>query len=105
MKDDHLDTENKIKIDLFQAFSLVDTVEEVQNFLIDLCTPSEIKAFKERWEVCQLLNEKKYSYREINKMTGASLTTIGRVARFLNEEKYGGYRAILAKRSLFSKRE
>ena len=69
-------------------------------FFIDLCTPAEIKAFVERWKVCQLLNEKKYSYRQISEITRASLTTIGRVARFLNEENYGGYRKMLEKISL-----
>jgi uncharacterized protein YerC len=37
------------------------------------------------------------SYREIHKITRASLTTIGRVARFLRDESYGGYRNILKK--------
>lgn len=84
-------------VDLFEAVALLEDVSEVKNFLTDLCTPAEIKAFRERWRVCRLLEEKKYSYRQISEMTGASLTTIGRVARFLNEESYGGYRSMLKK--------
>jgi len=35
------------------------------------------------------------SYRDINARTGVSTTTIGRVARFLNEEPHKGYRSVL----------
>lgn len=83
--------------DLFEAIALIETAEEAQKFLLDLCTPAEIKSFIERWRVCQLLNSKKFSYRQINEITGASLATIGRVARFLNEEKNGGYKNMLSK--------
>lgn len=96
MEDDH----HIHEVDLFEAITLIEDAEDAKNFFIDLCTPAEIKAFVERWKVCQLLNEKKYSYRQISEMTRASLTTIGRVARFLNEENYGGYRKMLEKISL-----
>ncbi|MDR2795040.1 MAG: trp operon repressor [Holosporaceae bacterium] len=85
------------EIDLFEALVLIETAEDAKNFLIDLCTPAEIRAFSERWKVCQLLSRGEFSYRRIKEMTGASLTTIGRVARFLNEEKYGGYKKMLEK--------
>lgn len=84
-------------VGLFEAISQLDNAKDAENFLIDLCTPNEIKAFVERWRVCQLLHSKRHSYRQISEITGASLTTIGRVARFLNDEKYGGYRKMLLK--------
>lgn len=93
MEDDH----HSSYIDLFEAIAQLDDASEAKNFFTDLCTPAEIKAFIERWRVCQLLKEKKYSYRQINEITGASLTTIGRVARFLNEENHGGYQTVLRK--------
>ena len=96
MEDDH----HIYEIDLFEAIAALEDAKDAKNFFTDLCTPAEIKAFIERWRVCQLLSEKKYSYRQINEMTHASLTTIGRVARFLNEENYGGYRKMLEKISL-----
>ena len=68
----------------------------MNTFLKDLCTPAELRSLEERWKVCQLLAKENLSYREIHTITGASLTTIGRVARFLKEERYGGYRNILA---------
>jgi TrpR-related protein YerC/YecD len=87
------------EIDLFEALALTETADDAKNFLTDLCTPAEIRAFSERWKVCQLLACGEFSYRQIKEMTGASLTTVGRVARFLNEEKYGGYKKMLEKRN------
>ncbi|MDR0661830.1 MAG: transcriptional regulator [Holosporales bacterium] len=81
--------------DLFSAIALLSSAEEVKNFLIDLCTPAEIQSFIDRWKVCQILYCEDYSYREIRDKTGVSLVTIGRVARFLKNEKYGGYRNLL----------
>lgn len=86
-----------MNISLNQAFLLLQTEEEVSDFLADLCTPQEIYALKERWLVCKLLSQGNLSYREIRQMTGASLTTIGRVARFLNYESNNGYKTILTR--------
>lgn len=88
---------------LFEAFSSLGDVKEVSRFLRDLATPAEIEAFAERWRIARLLDEGGASYREIATMTGASTTTIGRVARFLNDENYGGYRAVLKKMNKRSK--
>jgi TrpR-related protein YerC/YecD len=82
---------------LFEAFLLLKTANEIEKFFIDLCTPQEIKTMKERWEVCQLLASGDFSYREIQKITGTSTTTITRVARFLNDEPYKGYLTLLNK--------
>ena len=80
---------------LYDAFLLLKTTDELTNFLKDLCTPKEITEMQERWKVCQLLEHGDLSYRAIHKITGASLTTIGRVARFLKDEKYNGYKTAL----------
>lgn len=84
-------------IDLYDALLLLESKQEAQNFIKDLCTPQEIASLTERWRVCQLLDAGKLSYREIHAATSASITTIGRVARFLKDEPYKGYRAILDK--------
>ena len=81
--------------ELFEALLLIKTADEMAKFFKDLCTPQEIRALAERWRVCRLLNVGDLSYREINSKTGASLATIGRVARFLKEEPHHGYRMIL----------
>lgn len=84
-------------ISLFDALLMLKTYDELKNFVTDLCTPQEIKTLKERWRVCQLLERGDLSYREIHQITGASLTTIGRVARFLKDEHNQGYRSLLDK--------
>ncbi|WP_339052308.1 YerC/YecD family TrpR-related protein [Candidatus Lariskella endosymbiont of Epinotia ramella] len=92
MTNDH----NKNIKELCQALLLLETDREAYNFLKDLCTPAELIALTERWQICKALNNG-LSYREIHAQTGASLTTIGRVARFLKDEQYQGYSALLQK--------
>jgi TrpR-related protein YerC/YecD len=81
--------------DLCDALLLLKNRQEAQQFLKDLCTPQEMGVLAERWHVCRLLEQGDLSYRDIHNITGASLTTIGRVARFLKDEPYQGYRTIL----------
>jgi TrpR-related protein YerC/YecD len=81
---------------LCEALLLLETEDEMYNLLKDLCTPAELSALAERWLICKALNEG-LSYREINAQMGASLTTIGRVARFLKDEPYQGYTTLLEK--------
>lgn len=80
---------------LAEALMLVKDSAEMERFLVDLCTPAELRAISERWHVAKILDEGALSYREINARTGVSTTTIGRVARFLNEEPHKGYRTVL----------
>lgn len=80
---------------LYEAFAALQGPQEWQRFLTDLCTPAEMRALAARWQVAQLLDEGKLSYREISERTGASTTTVGRVARFLCEEPHQGYRLAL----------
>ena len=82
-------------MNLYDAFLLLSNRQECENFLKDLCTPKELKDFNDRWEIAKLLDEGRLSYREIAEQTQASLTTITRVARFLKDEPYQGYRTLL----------
>jgi TrpR-related protein YerC/YecD len=84
-------------LELNDAILKLANKDEVKSFFADLCTPAELKAMQERWKVCQLLDCGDLSYRDIQKVTKASLTTIGRVSRFLKEENNHGYRTILQK--------
>ena len=68
---------------------------ECRAFLHDLCTPAELQAMADRWAVVRDLG-RGLSYREIHGRTGVSVTTIGRVARYLAQGN-GGY-ALAAKR-------
>lgn len=75
---------------LYRAILSLRSPEECRQFFRDLCTPAEIQAMADRWRVVELLEEDR-SYREIHDRTGVSVTTVGRVARFL-EQGNGGYR-------------
>lgn len=83
--------------DLCDMLIRLESRDEAYALLKDICTPQEIGALAERWRVCQLLDRGDMSYRDIHQATGASLTTIGRVARFLKDESYQGYRQALDK--------
>ena len=87
------------------ALQAMDTPDEVERFLVDLCTPSELRALSERWYVAKLLDGGEMSYRDINAKTGISTTTIGRVARFLKEEPHQGYRTALDKQNRISPKQ
>jgi TrpR-related protein YerC/YecD len=78
---------------LSEALLALETRQEVKAFLEDLCTPAEIEAMVDRWRVAQLLDQG-LSYRDIRELTEVSVTTIGRVARFI-EQGTGGYRTVL----------
>ena len=81
---------------LIAALLTLRTPEELRSFLRDLCTPAELQAMADRWAVVEWL-EQELPYREIHRMTGVSVTTIGRVARYLGNGN-GGY--ALAQRRL-----
>ena len=85
-------------LELETALTLLEKPKDVKEFLIDLCTPAELRALNERWHVAQILDEGEKSYRDIQAETGVSTTTIGRVARFLRDEPHGGYRAVLSRK-------
>jgi TrpR-related protein YerC/YecD len=78
---------------LFEAMAALRTPEECRAFFRDLCTPAEIQAMADRWAVVEPL-QRGLPYREIHKLTGVSVTTIGRVARFVAAGN-GGYELAL----------
>jgi TrpR-related protein YerC/YecD len=80
---------------LAEALLALKNPAEIEAFLRDLCTPGEIKDFNERWQIAQLLAGGALSYREIAEQAGASITTVTRVARFLKDEPYQGYKLAL----------
>lgn len=86
------------EIQLCEALLALSSVEEMRAFLHDLCTPAEIEVMVDRWKVVPFLLEGR-SYREIHERTAVSITTIGRVARYLNQGN-GGYLAAAARRNV-----
>lgn len=80
---------------LMSAILTLNSYEECQQLLVDLCTRNEIEALAQRIEVAKLLQDG-CTYTSIEKVTGASTATIGRVKRFLYYGA-GGYKAVLAR--------
>ena len=83
--------------DLLDAFLAVKNKEECRDFLIDICTITELQAMIQRLEVAKMLHQKQI-YANIVSSTGASTATISRVNRALH---YGenGYQVILERLS------
>jgi TrpR-related protein YerC/YecD len=79
--------------ELFATIASLESASEVEAFLRDLCTYSELEAMAHRWQVAQLVDEG-LSYLEIAKRTHASTTTVTRVAHWLRHGE-GGYRLAL----------
>ena len=82
---------------LFDAVKALRTRAEVEHFLRDLCTLSELEAMAHRWQVARLLDDG-LPYLEIAERTGASTTTVTRVAHWLRHGE-GGYRLALDRMS------
>ena len=76
---------------LCRALLALRTLPALRAFMRDLCTPAELEALTDRWRVVPYLLDG-VAYREIHDRTAVSVTTIGRVARFLSQGN-GGYRA------------
>jgi TrpR-related protein YerC/YecD len=78
---------------LYRAILSLRTEAECERFFADLCTPAELEELVDRWAVVTYLKDG-LPYRKIHELTGVSVTTIGRVARFLTNGN-GGYRVAL----------
>jgi TrpR-related protein YerC/YecD len=79
--------------DLLQAILRLETREEAERFFRDLCTLSELEAMAHRWQVAQLVDQG-LPYHEVARRTGASTTTVTRVAHWLRHGEQG-YRLAL----------
>ena len=73
---------------LFEAILTLKNIEECYAFFEDACTIKEIMDISQRFEVAALLREGR-NYLDINKITGASTTTISRVNKCLSYGKDG----------------
>src|SRR3954467_4700857 len=79
--------------ELFEAIVSLESRPETEAFFRDLCTLSELEAMGPRWRGARLW-ERGLPYLEIAERTGASTTTVTRVAHWLRHGE-GGYRAAL----------
>lgn len=96
MKPNRHDTERqkaRAEDALFEAIISLESADECRSFFKDLCTPAELQALVDRWQVVGYLQQD-LPYRKIHDLTGVSVTTIGRVARFLTDG-FGGYQTAI----------
>ena len=78
---------------LYQAFLQLKTPEQCYRFLQDVCSYSELSAMEQRYNIAEMLVDKRI-YTEIMDKTGASSAIISRVSRVLSAND-SGVRALL----------
>lgn len=79
--------------ELLEVVLSLRTLDEAERFFRDLCTLSELEAMAHRWQAAKLVSEG-LPYHEVSRRTGASTTTVTRVAHWLRHGE-GGYRLAL----------
>jgi TrpR-related protein YerC/YecD len=82
--------------DLFETILSLRDLDEAERFFRDLCTLAELQALAHRWQAARLLDEGR-PYHEVAARTGASTTTVTRVAHWLRHGE-DGYRQALDRR-------
>lgn len=78
---------------LYSAILALENEAECAAFFDDICTCQELESLVQRLDVAILLNRGN-SYINVNKLTGASTATIGRVSKALNYGN-GGYSTVI----------
>ncbi len=79
--------------DLLRTILALENLDEAERFFRDLCTLAELEAMGHRWRVAKLVDEG-LPYHEVSRRTGASTTTVTRVAHWLRHGE-AGYRLAL----------
>ena len=79
--------------ELSRTILALESEDELERFLRDLCTIAELEAMTHRWEVARLV-DRGLPYLEVAQKTHASTTTVTRVAHWLRHGE-GGYRLAL----------
>ena len=79
--------------ELLEAILSLESIDEGERFFRDLCTISELEAMTHRWQAARLVDQG-LPYLEVSRQTGASTTTVTRVAHWLRHGE-GGYRLVL----------
>ena len=88
---------------LYEAILTLKDLEECRRFFEDLCTPTELQAMEQRFDVAVYLQQG-LVYLDILEKTGASSATISRVRRSMLENGAGGVvRSIIVREGLDQK--
>ena len=90
---------------LYETILKLKSPEECQRFFEDLCTPVELRAMEQRFDVAVYLQQG-LVYLDILQKTGASSATISRVRRAMLDGGAGGVmREVILREGLDNKRE
>ena len=80
---------------LYQALVKIQTVDEAEKFLDDLCTIKELEAMSQRLQAAKMLLNGK-TYHDIVEETEISSATLARVSKCVQYGN-GGYKTIIDK--------
>ena len=90
---------------LYETIMKLKDVDECSRFFEDLCTPTELRAMEQRFDVAVYLQQG-WVYLDILEKTGASSATISRVRRAMLEHGAGGVmQEIILREGLHKKEE
>jgi TrpR-related protein YerC/YecD len=81
--------------ELYETLLKLETVEECENFLSDLCTIKEIQSMAQRLKAAKMLVEGK-TYNEVIEETDISSATLARVSKCVRYGQ-GGYTTLIKK--------
>ena len=89
---------------LYETIVKLKDADECCRFFEDLCTPTELRAMEQRFDVAVYLQQG-WVYLDILEKTGASSATISRVRRAMLEHGAGGVMQEIILREGLHKRE
>jgi TrpR-related protein YerC/YecD len=81
--------------ELYEAFIKLETKEECEKFLSDLCTRTELVSMSQRLKAAKMLLEGK-TYGEVTETTAISSGTLAKVSKCVRYGD-GGYESIINK--------
>ena len=90
-----LKNDKTMKMELCKAFVSLQTIEEAEKFLDDLCTIKELEAMCQRLRAAKMLLQGK-TYNEVVEETEISSATLARVSKCVRYGD-GGYQEIINK--------
>ncbi len=90
-----IDWKTKDRQALLEAVLALKNKDEAKLFLRDLLTREEIEEVSKRLLAARMLTDGS-SYREVERATGFSSTTVARVSKWL-QGSLGGYRLVIAR--------
>ena len=90
-----LRNDKTMRHELYERLVKIESVEEAEKFLDDLCTIKELEAMSQRLRAAKMLLEGK-TYNEIVEETEISSATLARVSKCVRYGD-GGYKTVIEK--------